>query len=224
MERILPFFAKYPIDFIAYSSSILPIIVGIPRYKYLTSNLKVVCLFFIISFVRDTYSLILIFTVRNNIYIQNVEPIVQTVLIGTVFYCSFESPFNRRLIAVSTVVCALISAFYYEDNEVSSVSLSAFRLFAIILSLAYFSKVVMDMRIKNMLRHSMFWFTSGLLIYAAGTFFVMLFSEYWYHDINKVSTEVFDKYWNPSQLLLVLFTFLSTVGIWFGKCDSENLI
>lgn len=223
MERILHYFIQYPIDSTAYLSSILPIVTGSLRYKYLTDNLKSIWLFFIISFIKDTYSLILVFTVPSNLYIQNVESIYQTVLIGAIFYCSFEAPSNRRLIAAFSVVCGLITIFYYEKYEVSSVSLSVFRLFAIILSLAYFSKVVMDMRVKNIMRHSMFWFTSGLLIYAAGTFFAMLLSEYWYQDV-KISVEVFDRYWNSSQLLLILFTLLSTVGIWFSKYDSENLM
>ncbi|GAB3643990.1 hypothetical protein GCM10027423_46270 [Spirosoma arcticum] len=223
-DRLLDLSKRFPLDFISYLGSSLPIIIGIIRYKYLRSNLKVVWLFFVVSFIKDTYSLTLIFAAQNNIYIQNVEPIYQTVLVGAVFYCSFESFYNRRLIAAFTVVCTLITLFYYKSSEVSSVSLSSFRLFAIILSLAYFSKVVMDMRVKSMMKHSMFWFTSGLLIYATGTFFIVLLSEYWYQDVNKVPIEVFDKYWNSSQLLLILFTIFSAIGLWFSKCDSENLI
>lgn len=224
MERILHFIAQYPIDFVAYLSSILPIVIGVCRHRYLTNNLKFVWLFFVISFIKDTYSLIVIFTEPNNWYVQNIEPIYQTVVVSAVFYWSFESSFSRRIIVALTTVCTLITLLYYKNEEVSSVSLSTFRLFAITLSLTYFNKVVMDMRVKSITRYSMFWFTSGLLIYVAGTFFIMLLSEYWYHDINKVPVEVFDKYWNSSQLLLILFTLLSTVGIWFSKYDSENLI
>lgn len=223
-DRLLYLFEKYPLDLLSHLSSSLPIIIGIFRYSYLANNLKVIWLFFIVSFVKDTYSLLLVFAAQNNTYIQNIEPVYQTILVGAVFYYSFESFYNRRLIAAFTVICTLITLFYYKDNEVSSVSLSSFRLFAIILSLAYFSKVVMDMRVKSMMRHSMFWFTSGLLIYATGTFFIMLLSEYWYQDVNKVPTEVFDKYWNPSQQLLILFAIFSAIGLWFSKCDSENLI
>ncbi len=80
------------------------------------------------------------------------------------------------------------------------------------------------MRVKNITKHSMFWFTSGLLIYSTGTFFIMLFSEYWYKDINKVSAEVFDKYWNASQVLFIIFCFFSAHGLWLSKYEQENLI
>lgn len=223
MERILHFFALYPIDFIAHIGSILPIIIGVLRYKYLTGNIKAIWFFFIVSFIKDSYSLLLIFTAPNNLYIQNIEPIYQTIIIGSIFYYSFDTSFTRRIITVSTVFCTLTTVLYYKDNEASSVSLSTFRLFAIVLALAYFGKVMMDMRVKNIMKHSLFWFTSGLLIYTAGTFFIMLLSEYWYQGINKVPIDVFDKYWNSSQLLLVLFTLLSTVGIWFSKYDVDNV-
>lgn len=223
-DRLLDLSERYPLDFLSYISSSLPIITGILRYKHVGNDLKIICLFFAISFVKDTYSLTLIFAAQNNLYIQNIEPIYQTVLIGALFYYSFEAPSHRRLIAAFTTVCTIVTLFYYKNNEVSSVSLSTFRLFAIMLSLAYFSKVVIDMRVKNIMKHSMFWFTAGLLIYAAGTFFIMLLSEYWYQDINKVPIDVFDRYWNSSQLLLILFTLLSSIGIWFSRCDRENFL
>lgn len=224
LEKLLLQCEKYPLDFLSHLSGSFPIVVGLLRYRYLTVALKLVVVFFSFYFLKESIALWLSLLKFNNLYTQNVESIYQTVLIGAVFYCSFELPFNRRLIAVSTAICTLITLFYYRTNEVSSISLSTFRLFAIILSLAYFSKVVMDMRVKNMMKHSMFWFTSGLLLYVAGTFFIMLLSEYWYQDVNKVPMDVFDKYWNSSQILIILFTLLSTTGIWFSKCDSENLI
>lgn len=80
------------------------------------------------------------------------------------------------------------------------------------------------MRVKSITRYSMFWFTSGLLIYSAGTFFIVLFSEYWYKDINKVPAEVFDRYWNASQALFIIFCLLSAYGLWTSKYDQENIL
>ncbi len=224
MERILHFFVQYPIDFIAHISSVLPIVIGISRYRYLNNSLKIILFFFIISFIKDTYSLALIFSIPNNLYVQNIESVYQTALIGAVFYFSFEENFSRRIIALSTILCTAFTLFYYKNNEVSSISLSTVRLLAIALALAYFSKIMVDMRVKNIMKHSMFWFSAGLLIYAAGTFFAMSLSEYWYKDINKVPVEIFDKYWNSSQILLIIFAMLSTVGLWFAKCDNDNFV
>jgi hypothetical protein len=224
LEKLLLQCEKYPLDFISHFSISFPIVLGIIRYKHLTGAHKVILGFFSFFFIKETVALWLSLLKQNNLYLQNIDPIYQTALVGALFYCSFETPFSRRIIIAFTAFCTLITVIFYKNGEVSSVSLSTFRVFAIILALSYFSKIVMDMRVKNIMRYSMFWFTSGLLIYAAGTFFIVLLSEYWYQDINKVPIDVFDKYWNSSQVLLVLFAILSAIGIWFSKYDKENLL
>lgn len=223
MERLLHFFAQYPVDLISHLSSILSIIIGTLRYKYLSPNLKAVWVLFILNFIKDTYSLIVVFTEPSNAYIYNIEPIYQTVLIGVIFYLSFDSFSNRRIIIALTSVCVLITVVYFQKDQASTVSLSVFKLFAIALSLSYLNKVVMDMRVKNIMGHSMFWFTAGLLIYAAGTFFTVLFSEFIFNP-KIVDDETFDIYWNLNSFLFILFALLSAVSIWFGKFDRENLV
>lgn len=223
MERLLHFFAQYPVDLISHLSSSLSIIVGALRYKYLSPNLKAIWVLFIFNFSKDTYSLVVLFTEPSNAYIYNIEPIYQTALVGVIFYLSFDSFSNRRIIIVLTSICVLITVLYYQKDQVSTVSLSVFKLFAIALSLSYLNKVVMDMRVKNIMGHSMFWFTAGLLIYAAGTFFTVLFSEFIFNP-KIVDDETFDIYWNLNSFLFILFAILSAVSIWFGKFDRENLM
>jgi ABC-type dipeptide/oligopeptide/nickel transport system permease component len=69
----------------------------------------------------------------------------------------------------------------------------------------------------------MFWITSGLLIYTAGTFFIFLFGEYIYNP-KEVSDDVFDFFWNTSQLLFMIFCLFFSVGLWFGRYDHENVV
>ena len=224
LEKLLVLSEKYPLDFISHSSSSFPLILGVIRYKYLTVNHKLILTFFALCFIKESIALWLSLLKHNNLFLQNVEPIYGTILIGIIFYYSFEVSLNRRIIASFTAIGIVITLFFYKTTEVSSVSLSTFRLLSIGFILAYFSKLMMDMRVKNIMKYSMFWFTSGLLIYTAGTFFIVLLSEYWYQDINKVPIDVFDRYWNASQILFILFAVCSAVGIWFSKYDRENLM
>jgi hypothetical protein len=163
------------------------------------------------------------FIVPNNLFLQNIEPIIESILLGFIFVSCYENPAHKRLITSFTLICTLVTLAAYKSEEVSSISLSAFRLLAIALSLSYFNKILTDMRVKRITKHTMFWFVAGLLIYSSGTFFIVLFSEYWYKDINKVPAEIFDKYWNASQILYILFCFISALGLWVSKYDQENL-
>ncbi|QDK77457.1 hypothetical protein EXU85_02135 [Spirosoma sp. KCTC 42546] len=223
-ERLLLLCEKYPLDFIAYLSSGLPIIFGLFRYKYLSLTSKLIIIFFLCYFTIEAFGTWLSILKKNNLYLQNIEIAVNIVILLAFGLSCFQSIRWKQISSILAVFCLLISLVTYQSNAVSSVSLSIFRLYALFFCLSYFNKILTDVRVKNILLHTLFWFTTGLLIYSAGTFFIMLFSEYWYKDENKVSAEVFDRYWNANQLLFIFFSVLSAYGLWVSKYDQENLI
>lgn len=223
IERLLSFIERYPLDFTAHLSSSLPIIIGFTRFSFLNKSLKIVWYLFIFFFLKDTYALIHMFLSPNILYIQNLEAIINVLLVGILFYYSVSNPVQKKIIVVLTLGCTAVTILFYSNNDVSSVSLAVFRAFSIILSMLYFNRLLVEMNVKSITKHSMFWFTSGLLIYATGTFFSMLFSEYWYQSSNKVPAHLFDKYWNRGQLLFIVFSLFSAYGLWVSKYDQENI-
>ncbi|MVM29346.1 hypothetical protein GO755_04820 [Spirosoma sp. HMF4905] len=223
-DRLLELWVKYPIDLFSHLSSGLPIIIGVIIWKSLDKSALCIWLFFVFCFIKDTYALWHALYALNTFYIQNLETVFQTVLIGLVYYYCFDKPLSKQITIGLIIVCLGIIFYSYDATRVSTRALSTFRLLSIGLSLAYFNKILVDMRVNNVLLHTMFWFSAGLLLYASGTFFIMLFSEYWYKDINKVPAEVFDKYWNATQILFILFCLFSAYGLWVSKYDQESLI
>lgn len=221
MDKLLPYFAKYPLDFIAHLSSLLPIITGLIRYRFLTVSARFIWLFFIWFFLKETYTLVLALSATNNLYVQNIEPIFETIFCGFIYYYCLPTPLERKTVSIGTVLCTIFLVFSYKSDAVSAISLSTFRIFAIVLVLAYFNRLLTDMRVVSITRHTLFWFSSSLLLYSAGTFFIVLFSEYWYQGINKVPAAVFDQYWNSNQILFIAFSVLSAIGLWLSKYDQR---
>lgn len=222
--KLLELSTKYPIDLLSHLSSLIPVIVGVSRVKQWTKTSAFILLFFIFCFVKDTYALWHVMLTLNTTFIQNIETFFQAVIVGTIYYHCFDKCLSKQILIVLTLMCTSIIIVSYEEIKVSVIALLSFRLLSIGLTLAYFNKILVDMRIKNVLAHVMFWFSAGLLIFSTGTFFIVLFSEYWYKDINKVPAEVFDKYWNTSQFLFIFFSLLSAYGLWVSKYDRENFI
>lgn len=211
-------------DFIAHLGSSLPIISGLIRHKYLSLSSKLIIVFFLFYFTKETFVLWLSILKENNLYLQNIETIIETWLLLWIGFSCFKSH-KWRWVALGLAISSSLASFLtYQSDGVSSVSLSSFRLFAIFFCLSYFNKILTDTRVKNILLHTLFWFSAGLLVYVAGTFFIVLFSEYWYKDINKVPAEVFDKYWNASQILFIIFCLFSAYGLWTSKYDQKNLL
>ncbi|UFH55683.1 hypothetical protein [Spirosoma sp. KNUC1025] len=224
LDRLLLLYEKYPLDFITHLSSSLPILFGIVRYKYLNTASKLIVSFFLFFFIKETYGTWLAVLKVNNYFLQNLETIAQTWIVLAIALLCFRTSGLKRLSVILGIICSIACIITYQSDAISSVSLSSFRLFAIFFCLAYFNKILIDIQVKNILLHTLFWFSTGLLIYSTGTFFIVLFSEYWYKDINKVPAEVFDKYWNVGQVLFIIFALLSALGLWTSKYDRENLL
>ncbi len=224
LERLLLLCEKYPLDFISHLSSSFPVILGLIRYKYLSVTTKYIIVFFLFCFAKESTALWLSLLKQNNLFLQNIESIVEISILFIISLYCFQSIKWKRVWLILSTICISISVLSYQSNQISSLSLSTFRIFSIFFCLSYFSKILIDVSVKDILLHTMFWFASGLLIYATGTFFIVLFSEYWYKDINKVPSEVFDKYWNASQVLFIIFCLLSALGIWISKYDKENTL
>lgn len=217
------FFAKYPIDFLAHLSSSLPIITGLLRYRYLTNVSRLILVFFALYFFKETYSLVLALSKTNNLFLQNLDSIFETVFCGLIFYFAIDKPLERKIISIGGIFCTLLLIYFYKSDAVSDIDLSIFRLYAIVLSLIYFNRLLTDMHAVSIMHHTLFWFSSSLLLYSAGTFFIVLFSEYWYQGMDKVPADVFDQYWNASQLLFIVFATLSAVGLWMSKYDRRTV-
>jgi|GEM_PF-1454005 len=223
-ERFLDLSTRYPLDLLAHLSSLLPILLGLIRFRQLNRAGIWIWLLFIFFFSKDSYSLWLVLFARSTTFVQNVEAFFQVIFISLIFYWSFESKRSRQII-VGVLVFSLAGISYtYSSSNVSTMSMAIVRIVSIGFSLAYFNKVLVDMRIKNILLHTMFWFGAGLLVYASGTFFSMLFSEYWYGDITQVPAEIFDRYWNICQILFIIFCCITSVGLWVSKRDRENFV
>ncbi|AQG81809.1 hypothetical protein [Spirosoma montaniterrae] len=224
LYKLLLQIEKYPIDFLSHLSSSLPIIIGLISYKYLLKSHKLIILFFLFYFLKDSFALWLSLLKQNNLFIQNIEVIIETWILALILYYAFQSITIRIIGILVALGCGIIMIGTYQQNEVSSVGLTLFRIYSIFFCLSYFNKILKETRVKNILHHTLFWFTAGLLMYSAGTFFMALFSDYWYGDAKQVPDEVFDKYWNATQLLFTLFAVSSAYGLWVSKHDRTNLI
>ncbi|MGF7218400.1 hypothetical protein GGR92_004577 [Spirosoma lacussanchae] len=223
MERLLELAEKYPLDFVSHLSSGLPIFIGILTFRYHSVVRRYIWLLFIFFFCKDSLSLYHTYRVTSNLYVQNADAFFSTLFIALIYYNCFSNRLPRQLIIYSCALAIGVIVLTYNNERVSFMNLLAFRFFAIGLSLSYFNKIIQDLRIKHILKHTMFWFSSGLLIYATGTFFVSLFIEFLF-DPSQVDDATFDSYWNLNNSLFVIFSVLSAVGLWFSRGDRENMV
>ncbi|MFD2571449.1 hypothetical protein ACFSUS_12440 [Spirosoma soli] len=214
---------EYPIDFISHFGSLLPIFVGLINYRIIAKEHRIGILLFAFYFIKDTYSLWLSLHSTSSLHVQNIQAIIELILIGVLYNASFPTKDKKSLVAVLTCLSIPLLFFFYRHDAVSAEILSIFRIFSITICLVYFNNLIARMVVRDILTYSMFWITSGLLMYTAGTFFIFLFGEYIFSPKEVISDEVFDFFWNVSQLLFTLFCLFFALGLWFSKYDRKNI-
>jgi hypothetical protein len=220
-ERLFHLIEKYPLNLVSHLFSLLPIALGLALLNCLSTSYKIVLLLFALYFISDTYSLWLVMARVSTYPIQNLQPLFEIGIITAVYLNSFRKNETGKWIKLAAILSAFIIVFSYRQSTISTVGLTTQRLFETITVLLYFNKILIEARVKNILFHSMFWLSSGLLIYSAGTFFFSLFSSYLYSD--TISNEEFDPFWRLNQILYIIFCLMSSVGIWVCRYEIDNL-
>ena len=221
IERLFHLVEKYPLNLASHLFSLLPIVLGLALFKCLSTSYRLVLVLFTLNFISDTYSLWLVMARISTYPIQNLRPLVEIGIITAVYLNSFQKNAAGTWVKGAAILSAIIIIVSYRQNTISTVGLTTQRLFETITVLLYFNKILIEARVKNILFHSMFWLSSGLLIHSAGTFFFSLFSSYLYSDI--ISNEEFDPFWKLNQILYIILCLMSSVGIWVCQYETDNL-
>jgi hypothetical protein len=83
-----------------------------------------------------------------------------------------------------------------------------------------FIELLAQMKVKNILKHSLFWVSSGIIIQSTGTILIFLFSKIILS--TQAAPDIFFRYWNFILVMYIIFCLLVSIGLWVSKYDTEN--
>lgn len=220
LERFYSLTTKYPLDIVTYLASLFPLVAGLWRFVYLKNEHKFIVLFFLSDFITETYSLIIMLNGHSNWPVQDIHISINLFFVALVYQQALVRRTQKQLVSIVGLLFLGLSIYFYRGDIMSPWSQTVFRIYAIGATMAYYNAILSDLNLKKIQHHTMFWFTAGLLFYAGGTLFSMLFNQYLYAEDTPDS--VFDRYWNLMQILYITFCLLATLGFWVSKHDSDN--
>ena len=215
-ETFINLIVRYPLDIISQLFALLPILVGLSRYRRLTVPMKWVVIFFISYFLKDSIAWVHSLKRESNLYLFNLLSFSEIGIVAIIY--AFSMPRQSKRIVWFALSCLLVNMFFYANEGISVGNLTVARLFIIVIVLVYLTHVLNEALIRNILRHDLFWFSAGLLLYAAGTFFIFLFGK----DLFDVSTsyKTFDFFWNFQESMFIVFCILTTIGLRFSEVGN----
>ncbi|WP_420148898.1 hypothetical protein [Spirosoma sp.] len=185
--------------------------------------MKWVVIFFLSYFLKDSIALVHSLKRENNLYLFNLLSFFEIGIVAIIY--GFGMPKYAKKFLWFAVGCLVINLLFYSGQTISVGNLTLTRLFIIITVLIYLNNLLNEALIRNILRHDLFWVSAGLLLYAAGTFFIFLFGKDLFNFGAASAYETFDFYWNFQEIIFIIFCVLATIGLHFSEAgDHSNLV
>ncbi len=213
----------YVINYIAFYTTLLPIAIGLWRWKSLSTPVKTIVTLSIVSFIADLSTKILRSQgINSNVFLQ-LYTIAST---GILFYFYFsvlgrpalKKPLLFIFIALSSVT--IYGWFFSTNLNLSGVFLSTHTFFILALGLIYFATFFAVRSSQSIVRNHLFWINSGLVFYSAGILTLFISMEYL---INVLKVDMF-LYWSVNNISSIVLNLICFIGIWLSLVKSKSIV
>lgn len=206
-------------DFSAFIPIIIMLING--RLK-LDITQKLIHSFAIIIFLKNALTYIMGELHIHNMYIYNWCNLIQGIILTSVYVLLFKNSTFKLFAVFGITVSVIISLIDYESLfDVSTVNFNRFSYniigcLVIILILLYFYQLIQYLQVPTLTKYSYFWFSTGALLYFAGTIFSYIFMEVTFNSTIKMRQQ----YWMVDAILAIIFNIFISFSIWYMKPEK----
>lgn len=193
-----------------------PVAIGLIRYKALDSARRLIWCLMLCSLVSNAVQITLALQRIPNLFIAHFYVLVEFVFLMLIYQQSLNKSLSAwwvRLSLVGFVAFSLVNAFYIQGlsaNNSYQRTLEAVMVIAWILF--YFYKTMQELKVQKISKEPMFWFSSGALLYFAGTLFIYLFSNYLLRYSKSLAVAI----WAAHAFFLIIFYISTAVALWIN--------
>jgi hypothetical protein len=216
LERIITYFSNQPLVLIVSLLPLLPIILAVGVRAYKDPILKLLTIYLVTDLLCNIILFILAINGIYNIWLINVFFLFEAMMFGYIYYQLFHSKSIKIFITITLILATLITIFDFKTLEISPFATAFDKVLMIIFVFLHFNTILSEMKIKNILLHPPFWISVGIIIYAAGSFSIDLFSNYIFND----SDETFFFFLNMKRIVNIIFLLILSVAIWVKKYNT----
>lgn len=198
---------------------LLPTLLGIILFKKLQQHFQVLTIYLLIFSLVETISYILASKGIYTLFLMHVFLPLELALLSWVFKVYMENKIFHRFILFGiigfTVLSILNTVFLQPLDTFASNTRYLESMLIILLSLTYFYQIFTELKVEKLWEEGMFWFSTGLLIYYAGTMILYLSSNYL---MKSVDMKLFAFFFHLVQSICHFLMYsLFTLAIWKGQ-------
>ncbi len=202
---------------------LFPLSIGLIRYNMLTSSLKVIFYYTIVSALVEMIAWITIYYHQTNHWLSNVYNIMEYAFLSyyftKIFVISKVNTFIKYFSTLTLLVITLLTFIDYKNlNHYNSTAYIITCLVLMTYAMIYFYELLNSLNVPKISYYSHFWISVGVLLYFSGCFFVNLFSEIVLLGNDKSINQL----WLIYHFFLIIYRIFLAIGLWFSKTPLQS--
>lgn len=216
--------SNYYYYIIAPASTLIPLTIGVMRYKFLNKGCRILIAFLSLSVIASVLTRLFAYLFHNNIIINNLYTLFEFPVLAGFYYFHFSSSKMRKGILVMVfsfiLLCVYTMIIYYNVNRFDDYPTSVESLFLIFLSLALVNSRNNSLNVsKRWDEEPVNWFNTGILLQFSGSIFIFLLMNYFLFDQSH-----FYIVWNVLVTFSVCMNVLFSIGFYKIKRQQDIVV
>lgn len=211
--------AKFFMQVTVPLSILIPIFIGITKFKMLTKPAKVVLCYMVASAITNGISIFISKQWHmNNMPLVHLYTVIELILIVIFYKRVFEAPAKMSfftLIVISFTVLCVVNALYFQSiYTYNSYTRSLEAIICILFAMNYFARIAASPSVRKLIKEPNFYFNTGFFLYFSGAFMLFIFSNF---VIKNLANHDFLIIWAIHAALILLMNLLFSIGFLLCK-------
>lgn len=202
--------------FFTLLGGIIPIAIGLIKYKMLTPVKLLIWTLMICSVALNIIQLILGAYHIRSLFIGHIYTLIEFVFIVYIYKTMLNKLIPNAvftIILIAFVFFSLLNAFFIQGWQANnSYQRTIESVLVVGFALLYFYNTTRELKVKQIERESMFWLSVGVLLYFSGALFIFIFSNYLLHYSRSLALT----FWVAHAFFLILFYISAAIALWIN--------
>ncbi|MFK8105333.1 MAG: hypothetical protein AB8G15_22665 [Saprospiraceae bacterium] len=193
--------------------ALLPALVALLNWKNLNHAQRLLSNLVFVAVLTELFAYLLARMEVNNLFISHIFTIVEYLLLSLIYRKALSSVIPTKVFNLTMLLFLLYATFngiWVESlTKFNGLSRAVSSLIILFYALAYFYKLLKEVKIKRLETEALFWLSVGLLLYFSANFFIFIFSNYIQPSVKLSFT-----FWGIHAILNITRYIFYTIALW----------
>ena len=199
---------------IGTASSIIVCLIGLFRFKKLTTPFKLLVIWLIIDLLLDSSNQLWIAVYKNNALLSHVEGIVEYPAYAMIYYYLFVSQAIKKVVIYSIpviIILSIIDGCFFQGftKTFPTYMIMTEEILYVVFAILLFKQMLQSPVQVNIMKQSVFWFNTGMVFFAS-TMFVNFSLMNYYTGFSRENFSVILFFWYSID---IIFNILFAIAI-----------